>query len=234
VFLNGELRFSHDAPPRESWPSFVRHRFPDLTGDEAGPYCKPMRRADGRGKTVRRVFAWALLLTLVQSTTLAQYLLPETEGTSRLVGKVLDRDGKGIRGARVLAYHLSTERSFASEPTRGNGEYELENLPYGYFDLAVELSDGLYVSNRVVNVAPAGTTALIFTIVPDAPGSVAPPRAYVGSDRDVVGIADARPKAKGRDFWRGPKGVAVLAGLGGAALLAIVLGSDDETQASVF
>jgi hypothetical protein len=185
-------------------------------------------------KIVRLAFAWGILLTFVPQGPQAQHTPPDAQGTSKIVGKVLDAKGERVRDARVLAYHLSSERLFSSQPSGGKGEYEITGLPYGYFDLAVETPDGLFVSNRVVNVAPAGTSALIFTVVPYQPATAGSPRRHPGSDREPSGIAETRDKAKGRDFWRSPKGVAVLAGIGGAGLLAIASGSDSELNASVF
>ena len=54
-----------------------------------------------------------------------------------------------------------------------------------------------------------------------------------GSELEPVGVAVVREKETGREFWRGPKGIAILAGLGGAALLALAAGGgNDETTAS--
>lgn len=183
---------------------------------------------------LRLVFAWMILLPLAPQGPLAQYTPADTEGTSKIAGKVLDADGKQVRGARVLAYHISSERLFTSEPTGKNGEYRIESLPYGYYDLAVETPDGLFVANRVVNVAPAGTAAVLFTVVPYDPSTASKAREYPGSDRESSGLAELRRKATGREFWRSPKGVAIIAGIGGAGLLAIAVGSGSEPAASQF
>ena len=56
---------------------------------------------------------------------------------------------------------------------------------------------------------------------------------FPGSDLEPVGVAVVSEKATGREFWRGPKGIAILAGLGGAALLAFAAGGgNDEPTAS--
>jgi hypothetical protein len=156
------------------------------------------------------------------------------KGTSTIAGTVLDANGKKIAGARVHAYHLSSAKLFASSPTQGNGKYKIEGVPYGYYDLAVETPDGLYVASRVVNVAPASTSAAIFTVVPYQPSTQGVARKHPVSDEDPRGLAKLHQKAKGRDFWRSPKGVAILGGTAAAGLLAIASGSDSESVSSVF
>ena len=171
-----------------------------------------------------------LALALLVNPTRAQYVQPETPGTSSIEGKVLDSHGDGIAGARVLAHHLSLGKVYTSTPTDKKGEYVIANLPYGYFDLAVDREDGLYVANRVVNLAPAATAEVLMTIVPFQPSQASLLRPYPGSDREPVGIAESKLKPKGREFWRSPKGVAIISGIGGAALLAIALGSDSDDE----
>jgi len=152
-------------------------------------------------------------------------------GTSSISGRVLGADGP-VAGAVVHAYHLSTETSYDSAPTGGSGQFRIEDLPYGYFDVAVETPGGLYVADLVANVPPAGNTTLVMTLTP-GDSAVMAPRPFPGSAADPVGVAAVSEKATGREFWRGPKGIAILAGLGGAALLAIASGgSDDEPVAS--
>lgn len=183
---------------------------------------------------LRLAFAWAILLSLVQQGPLAQYTPTGVEGTAKIKGKVLDAQGKEVAGARVLAYHLSSERLFTSEPTGKGGEYLVEGLPYGYIDLAIETSEGIFVANRVINLPPAGTAAVILTVVPYQPSTEASARKHPGSEEEPSGVAELRRKPKGREFWRSPKGVAIIAGIGGAALLGIALGSESEPVATVF
>lgn len=185
-------------------------------------------------KFLRLAFAWAVLLSLVQQPGLAQYTRTDVENTAKIAGKVLDAQGKQVPGARMLAYHLSSEQLFTSEPTEKNGECRIEGLPYGYYDLAIETPDGLFVANRVINLAPAGTAAVILTVVPYQPATASAARKHPGSDQEPLGQAELSRKPKGREFWRSPKGVAIIAGIGGAGLLAIALGSDSETVATQF
>jgi hypothetical protein len=183
---------------------------------------------------LRLAFAWALLLSLVPQHSLAQYTPTGVTSTGKITAKVLDAEGEQVRGARLLAYHLSSEQLFTSEPTEKNGECRIEGLPYGYFDLAIETPDGLFVANRVINLAPTGTAAVILTVVPYQPSAAQGARKHPGSDQEPLGQAELSRKPKGREFWRSPKGVAIIAGIGGAALLAIAAGSDSESISTQF
>ena len=142
-------------------------------------------------------------------------------GGSRIVGKVKGSDGAPITGARVQAYHLSTEKLYSSEPTGSKGQYVVEGLPYGYYDLAVETVDGLFVGNQVANVAPSSKAVLNFTLSPLTADNEG--REFPGTESSSAGIAQVTKKAAGRQFWRSAKGIAVIAG-GGAAVLLLVAG----------
>jgi hypothetical protein len=185
---------------------------------------------------VRLAFVSALFLSLVlpQREYRAQYTPPGVPGTGKIAGKLLDADGKKLPNSRVLAFHLSSSRLFTSEPTGKGGEFRILELPYGYYDLAIETPEGLFVADRVVNLAPAGTVLVILTVVPFGPADTGRPREHPASDLEPVGLAQMRKKLRGREFWRSPKGVAIITGIGGAALLGLASGKDDEVFATAF
>ena len=185
------------------------------------------------------MFVALALICVLAPAAWAQPGTADAPGTSKLSGKVLAADGKtAATGVRVIAYHLSTEQVFMSSTTGRGGDYSIADLPYGYFDLAVETADGLYVGNQVINLPPAGKAGVIFTLSSFTSGDPTG-RAFAGSEQDSVGMAQMREKLKGREFWRSPKGIAILAGSGGAALLAPAGGGSgssggDDGSASPF
>ncbi len=177
------------------------------------------------------LFAWLLALPLVQPLW-AQHTPADIEGTSKIKGKILHAEGKDrIRGARVLAFHLSSAQLFVSEPT-DRGGFEIRGLPYGYYDLAVEAPDGLYVATQVINVTPSGTTTLVLTLAPYQPATAGLARKFPARDAESSGLAEIRRKLRGREYLRSPGGVAILSGIGGVALLALAAGSDSEVAAT--
>lgn len=179
------------------------------------------------------VILLALALT-AGPQALAQYVAVQAEHTGRIVGRVVDGDGRGVRNAVVVAYHVSGERRFVSPPTGGDGDYKLEKLPFGFFDIVVEVEGGVFVGDRALNLPPTGKAALNIAIAPFQPGTQQLSRDPPGSELEPEGVATVRAKPKGRDFWGTPKGVAILGTLGGAALLAIASGTDEEPSATVF
>jgi len=157
------------------------------------------------------------------------------QGNSEFVGKIQSADGKAVEGARVLVYHLSTEALFTSEPTGRGGDFKLSELPYGYFDVAVETPEGIYVADQVVNLPPSGkaTASLSLTQFEDA--GARPPREFSGSEIQSVGWARVKEKLRGKAFWKSTAGIAILAGAGGVALLALASsGGGDDSPASPF
>lgn len=185
--------------------------------------------------TRQRSIAGVLVLLLVSCASIpAAMAQSASSGKSTIRGQIFASDGKTpVEGAVVHAYHLSTEATFASAPTGPKGRYELTNLPYGYFDLAVETVDGLFVANQVANVPPAGRAVLSFTIADfaQAPGADDDSRrSFPGVEPEPSGIANVRQKLTGREFWRSPKGIAIIGGAGGAVLLAIASGGNGSSS----
>jgi hypothetical protein len=151
------------------------------------------------------------------------------ETGSQISGRIL-LAGEPLAGAKVLAYHLSTEELFISEPTSAGGQYIIAGLPYGYFDLAVESAEGIFVADQVFNVPPTGKSVLTFNLVPfsaGAPGTADDRRSFPGTEDDPVGVAQVEEKMKGADFWTSKAGIAILAGAGGTILLLLVGGGGD-------
>lgn len=146
---------------------------------------------------------------------------------SNLSGRILSEAGAPVTGVTVLAYHLSSERVYRSGATDAKGGYEIGGLPYGYFDVAVETPQGLYVSDQVVNVPPSGKTVLTLGLFPFTEAMADEGRSFPGTEQQPVGVARVQEKSKGGDFWKSPKGVATLAG-GGAVLLLLIAGGGGD------
>jgi hypothetical protein len=167
------------------------------------------------------------LLFVTVTPVAAQAVQPSPTSPSRLSGKIFSTEGKPVMGATVMAYHLSTEELYSSAPTGADGEYAIDNLPYGYFDLAIETDAGVFVGNQVVNLAPSSKAVVNFTTVEYGSGDPAA-RTFPGADTESAGVARVREKVTGRAFWTSAKGVAILTGGGAVALLVIAAGADDD------
>ena len=167
---------------------------------------------------------------LAAALALAQFapaVAAADEAGASLSGRILDATGQPIDGARVLAYHLSSEEVFDSGATDARGGFAISGLPYGYFDVAVETPQGLYVADQVVNVPPSGKVTLSFNLYPYTEARADDGRSFPGTEQDSVGEARIDEKGKPGQFWKSPKGYATMAA-GGAALLLLVAGGGDD------
>jgi hypothetical protein len=151
----------------------------------------------------------------------------------RISGKVISLvDKSDVVGATVLAYQISTEQVIRSSPTDSGGKFSIRDLAAGYYDLAIETPDGLFVADQIVNVPPAGKATINVGVVPDNAPILAQTgvRSYPGSADASAGMMQISERLTGSKFWKSPKGVAILSSAGGAALLALAIsGKDDST-----
>lgn len=170
-------------------------------------------------------------------------------------GTVAGLAGNEIAGVRVYAVHLDTKQVFTSAPSGPRGEYQITGLPFGYYDLAVETPEGLYLANRVIN-APAGERVEISLLLgPPQPEdtewwSAEPDRRIPGLDRVPDGVArivEGKPSAvrpagpAPAPGTAAPTAAAASQGRGGLLLpgllalgivgLALVLDDDDDDEA---
>lgn len=175
----------------------------------------------------RTAFVPAFLAALIAFAQVAPVLAAADAAGSLVSGRILSEAGQPVVGARVLAYHLSSEEVFEAGATDAKGAYEIGNLPYGYFDVAVETPQGLYVTDQVVNVPPAGKVVLTLNLYPYSEASTEEGRSFPGTDSVPVGVARVQEKPKGGDFWKSPKGIATIAGSAAAVLLLVGSGGDD-------
>ncbi len=177
---------------------------------------------------VRRYAVILLIAGMVLGPQTTWTLAAGTAGNVVLRGKVGSAEtGQPIAGARVYAVHLDTKQVFTSAITNAKGEYQITGLPFGYYDLAVETPDGLYLANRVIN-APAGEKVDVSLMLgPPQPEdtewwSAEPDRRIPGLDRVPSGVArivEGRvPLARARDLaaasGQGPAAAGAGAGAG--------------------
>jgi hypothetical protein len=130
-----------------------------------------------------------------------------------------------LGGARVLLYHLATERMFSSSITGDEGRYEVSGLPEGYYDLAVQTQDGLYVADRVVHLDSPGEAALGLTARPFSEGMQR--REFPGLNEKPIGVA-AVQQSIDESFWGRPAGISVISGAGLMGLLVLANSSGDD------
>jgi hypothetical protein len=170
-----------------------------------------------------RLLVLMLACALLSSPVLASGDDPALSfNTSRIEGKIAGADGRPAQAVQVHVYHLFSQQLYSSQPTDSAGKYEIVDLPKGYFDVAVQTARGLYVADHVVNVPAGGKAVLTLQLnAAETSGSSEDKlRYFPGLDDAPVGTATIKDKAPG-GFLRGKTGMALLAGGGAVALMAL-------------
>ena len=87
--------------------------------------------------------------------------------TVEIQGAVMASDGMtAVEGAVVRAAHMETRTVYESAPTSTNGAYSLANLPAGSYDLAIETSDGIFISDAFLQPEPGKKMVVFFALQP--------------------------------------------------------------------
>lgn len=156
--------------------------------------------------------AAALLIALVAPLSTRS---AEGENSSTLVGKISSVTETGVTGATVVAYHLSTGEVVRSSPTGPKGRFEMTGLKHGYYDLAIETAQGLFVANQVVNLPPGGKAVANLRLVTASIAGEGP-RDFPGSDQPASGIAQLVKKGNKKIIgWAVAGGVGAALAIGG-------------------
>ncbi len=156
----------------------------------------------------------------------------------RLKARLLDAEGKKpIAGAVVHAYQLEAGKMLSSGPSDSHGRCEIDGIPYGYLDISVETREGTFVANKVVNVPPAGSLVITFTLTkfgehPPSWWSERERKQAAAREKAATGYASIAVAKKGIEFWKSPKGIAIIAGTSGAALLAVAAGAGESSSST--
>jgi hypothetical protein len=169
---------------------------------------------------------------------------PIQEGLASIRGVLFRSDETTrIKGATVTAINTRTGRRYVSNYTGENGAYEVKDLPAGTYDIAIDSSDRLYVTDSLVDLAEKQRLYLSFSL--QAKGAAAPgaaPGAEPGvepggatgvepdsaagkghakvtfTDPNAVPATQEPPKKKG--FWHSAGGIAIITVLVGGAFAA--------------
>lgn len=166
---------------------------------------------------------------------------PIQEGLASIRGVLFRADETTrIKGATVTAINTRTGRRYVSNYTGENGAYEVKDLPAGTYDLAIESSEHIYVTDSLVDLAEKQRLYLSFSIQAKgaatasgaapgaasgaAPGAAADSAAEKGTakvtftDPNAVPATQEPPKKKG--FWHSAGGITLITVLVGGVFAA--------------
>ena len=139
---------------------------------------------------------------------------------SSISGRILSSDQKvPITGAIVKAAEIESKKIYESKPTIENGYYEILGLEKGTYDIAVQIDNGLYIANKLLNIGEGEAHALSLALNETPPGQ----------DEEIT-PEEFKKKKRGVGFWDNPL-VAVIAIAGVALVVGLAIDQfteDDE------
>lgn len=175
-------------------------------------------------------------LSLVASPGYTQFL----EGTS-ISGRILSTDQAApISGAIVKAADIKTKKIYESKPTAQNGYYEISGLESGTYDIAVQVSDGLFLVNKLFKLGKNQSHTLSLSLMenPEAlPEEEKNKEEEKGKKEE--GEAEGEEEEEGEDealgFWDNPlTATAAFVGIAIATSWGVEQITEEEKRASPF
>jgi hypothetical protein len=164
---------------------------------------------------------------------------PPVPGTGRLEGRVVRSDGKTpAAGAVVRICSLETDSAVGSAVADTRGQFHVEGLAQGFFEIVILAGEEAFAANQVVQISPSERKTFDFVLVPSSETPVAAsggaPRPSPCADRPPTGSAQVQSRTGGSQFFHTKKGIAITAVAGAVALLLLTSGGggNNETPAS--
>lgn len=166
-------------------------------------------------RVVRRSVASCFIVGLAFGPAAVPVLAAEG---AAVVRGVLYREDETTRlpGAVVTAINVKTGRRYASQHTGDNGAYEIAGLPAGTYDLAIDVTEQVYVTETLIDLAEAQRLYLSFAIqqggarkAESAPGGEAK-MTFTDPSALPPPVAAPASATKKKGFWSGAGGKTVI------------------------
>jgi len=157
---------------------------------------------------------------------------PEEEtGRGSLHGTLYQPDEKGaLAGAKVTAINVRSGKAYTSNVTTENGNYDIDRLPAGTYDVVIEIGGNIFVTDRIIDVGPGESVSKSYSVQPQRPANrkIAKMPAPKGS-ATLVGEMELKPP-----FWTSTGGKVLIGVLGAGAAAAIISngGSNNASPSS--
>lgn len=149
----------------------------------------------------------------------AQSPSPEI-GHGSIRGTVYQADEQtALVGAKVTAINVRTGTQYESQITTDNGDYLVDGVPAGTYDLVIEVGGNLFVADHLVDLSPNEGISLSYSVQPQKPaGRVVSKMPVPKGSAELVGEANVPSGV----FWKTPGGIVLLSVLGAGAVAVIV------------
>ncbi|MBI1951366.1 MAG: carboxypeptidase regulatory-like domain-containing protein [Acidobacteria bacterium] len=185
-------------------------------------------------ETVRRVTAVLVTVFLGVGPGFAvpgsaQSPSPEM-GHGSIRGNLYQADERtALAGAKVTAIDVRTGKQYESEVTMDNGDYLIDGVPAGTYDVVIEVGGNLFVADRLVDLGPNESASRSYSVQPEKPaGRVIAKKPAPKGSATLVGEADVPAGV----FWRTPGGIVLLSVLGAGAVAIIVNNTGHKDRGS--
>ncbi len=110
-----------------------------------------------------RIASFLIILAFISLIASPGYT-QSLKGTS-ISGRILSSDQAApIIGAIVKAADIKSKKIYESKPTAKNGYYEISGLESGTYDIAVQVDEGLYLVNKLLNLGENQSHTLSLTL----------------------------------------------------------------------
>jgi len=162
---------------------------------------------------------------VLQVARAAQDAPAEETGRGSIHGTVYQADEKeSLAGAKVTAINVRTGKQYSSEATGKSGNYDINGLPGGTYDLVIEMEGKLFVADHIIDVGQGESVSKSFSVQPNKPAnrSIAKMPAPGGS-ATVVGETELQPP-----FWTSTNGKILIGVLSAAAAAAIIIAANNN------
>jgi carboxypeptidase family protein len=145
---------------------------------------------------------------------------PEEEtGRGSLHGTLYQPDEKGsLAGAKVTAINVRSAKQYTSNVTTENGNYDIDHLPAGTYDVVIEIGGNIFVTDRIIDIGPGESVSKSYSVQPQRPANrriakLPPPK----GSATLVGEMELKPP-----FWTSTGGKVLIGVLGAGAAAALI------------
>lgn len=146
-------------------------------------------------------------------------------GHGSIHGTLYQPDEKGpLAGAKVTAINVRTGKQYTSEVTTDNGNYDVNRLPAGTYDVVIEVGGGVFVADHIVDVGPGEGVSKSYSVQPQRPANrvvakLPPPK----GSATIIGETELKAP-----FWTSTGGKVLIGVLSAGAAAAIYNAANDN------
>jgi hypothetical protein len=168
--------------------------------------------------------ALALVLSFCLASVPALTAVPAAQaageeiGHGSIHGTLYQPDEKGpLAGGKVTAINMRTGKQYTSNVTTENGNYDINGLPAGTYDVVIEVGGNLFVADHVQDVGPGESASKSYSVQPSRPANrVIPKLPAPKGSATIVGETVAQAP-----FWTSTGGKVLIGVLAAGAAAAI-------------